>query len=120
VRTIAPRPEGPLRLGPGEVIRLRPVFGPDAEERYQTVESALQGSDLVVIDRTEEAVVSWFATTGKFGSAYTTPQLTKTLDNTFTAPTIPPPDGRLSVFLVVRDQRGGVGWTSLEVAVSQP
>lgn len=116
----APRPEGPLTLAPGEVIRLRPVLGPDAEERYQTVESTLQASDLVVVDRTEEAVVSWFATAGKFGSTHTTPQLTKTLDNTFTAPTTPPAHGRISLFLVVRDQRGGVGWTSLEVAMPQP
>ena len=84
------------------------------------VESTLQASDLVVIDRTEEAVVSWFATAGEFDSPHTTPQLTKTLDNTFTAPATPPADGRISVFLVVRDQRGGVGWTSLDVAVSQP
>jgi hypothetical protein len=113
----APSPEGPLTVAPGEVIRLRPVLAPDAEERYQTVESTLQGSDLVVVDHTEEAVVSWFATGGKFGSVQTTPQLTRTLDNTFTAPTTPPPDGRLSVYLVVRDQRGGVGWSTVELLV---
>jgi hypothetical protein len=116
----APLPGGPLPLAPGEVIRLRPVLGPEAEERYQTVESSLQASELVVVERTEEAVVSWFATAGEFGSTRTTPQLTKTLDNSFTAPSTPPPGGRLSIFVVVRDQRGGVGWTSLEVAVPGP
>jgi hypothetical protein len=116
----APRPEGPLMLASGEVIRLRPLLGPDAEERYQTVESTLQANDLVVTDRTEEAVVSWFATAGKFASTHTTPQLTKTLDNTFTAPSSPPAHGRISVFLVVRDQRGGAGWISLEVTMPQP
>ena len=116
----SPRPEGPLTLAPGEVIRLRPVLGPDAEERYQIVESALQASDLMVVDRREEAVVSWFATAGKFGAPLTAPQLTKTLDNTFTAPTTPPSGGRISVFLVVRDQRGGVGWTALEIALPPP
>jgi hypothetical protein len=113
------RPDGPLSLEPGEVIRLRPVLAPDAEERYQTVTSTLQASDLTVVDRTEEAVVSWFATAGKFGAEQTTAQLTKTLDNTFTAPLTPPAGGRLSVFVVVRDQRGGEGWTSLEVVVEQ-
>ena len=116
----APSPQGPLTLAPGEVIRLRPVLDPDAQERYQTVESTLQASDLVVTDRTEEAVISWFATAGKFGATHTTPQLTKTLDNTFTAPKTPPADGRVSVFLVVRDQRGGVGWTSIEIGVPRP
>lgn len=115
-----PHSDGPLTLAPGEVIRLRPVLGPGAAERYQAVESTLQTSDLVVSDRTEEAVVSWFATAGKFGAAHTTPLLTKTLDNTFTAPTTPPAHGRISVFLVVRDQRGGVGWTSLDVAMPPP
>jgi hypothetical protein len=113
----APLPAGPLTVAPGEVIRLRPVLAPGAEERYQTVESTLQGNDLVVVDHTEEAVISWFATAGKFGAEQTTAQLTRTLDNSFTVPATPPPDGRISVYLVVRDQRGGVGWSTLELAV---
>ena len=36
------------------------------------------------------------------------------LDNTFTAPTV---TGAVSLYLVVRDQRGGVGWTTLEALV---
>jgi hypothetical protein len=113
----APLPQGPLIVAPGEVIRLRPVLAPGAEERYQMVESTLQGNNLVVVDHTEETVASWFATGGEFGAEQTTAQRTRTLDNSFTAPTIPPPDGRISLYLVVRDQRGGVGWTSLEVVV---
>jgi hypothetical protein len=109
--------DGPLAVAPGEVIRLRPVLAPGAEEHYQTIESTLQANDLVVVDHTEEAVISWFATAGKFGAEQTTPQLTKTLDNTFTAPTTPPADGRLSLYLVVRDQRGGVGWSTLDLLV---
>jgi hypothetical protein len=93
------------------------VLAPGAEERYQTVESTLQGNDLVVVDHTEETVASWFATAGEFGAEQTTAQRTRTLDNSFTAPTTPPPDGRISLYLVVRDQRGGVGWTSVELVV---
>jgi hypothetical protein len=106
-----------IDLAPGAEIRLRPVLGPGADERYQTVDSALQGNQLIVVDHTEEPVVSWFTTAGKFGSDQTTAQLTRTLDNTFTAPRTPPADGRLWIYLVVRDQRGGVGWTRLAVVV---
>lgn len=111
---------GPLRLTAGEVIRLRPVMAPGAEEPYQTVEATLQTSALVVVDRREETVISWFTTAGKFGAAQTTAQLTKTLDNTFTAPTTPPPDAKLSLFVVARDQRGGVAWTTLDAVVQNP
>jgi hypothetical protein len=103
-----------LTLAPGEIIRLRPVLAPGAEERYQTVESALQGNHLVVVERSEEPIASWFATAGKLGDEQTTRQLTKTLDNTFTAPV---EAGPISLYIVVRDQRGGVGWAALTVLV---
>ncbi len=117
---LATDPQSVLTLGPGEVVRLRPVLGPGAEERFQIVESTLHQSDLVVVERKEEVVISWFSTAGKFGAPRTTPQLTKTLDNTFTAPAAAPEAGRLSVFVVARDQRGGVDWTTVEVEVVRP
>jgi hypothetical protein len=104
----------PLTVASGEIIRLRPILDAGAEERYQTVESTLQGNDLVVVERTEDPIASWFGTGGKFGNEQTTTQLTKTLDNTFTAPDAP---GPIAIYIVVRDQRGGVGWTSLDVLV---
>jgi hypothetical protein len=109
--------EGPLVLGPHETVRLRPVVGADAAERYQAIEATFQGDQLVVVDHQEELVVSWFATAGTFADAQTTPQRTKTLDNAFTTPDAPPAatGGKLSVFMVVRDQRGGTGWARVEV-----
>ena len=72
----------------------------------------------MVVDHSEEVIASWFATAGELGDDQTARQLTKTLDNTFTAPTQPPPGGRFVVYVVVRDQRGGVGWSSVEVAMN--
>jgi hypothetical protein len=113
---------GTLLLAPGETVRLRPVLPPETAEAYQSIESTLAGSNLVVVDRSEEAIVSWFATDGEFDLPQTAPQLTKTLDNEFTAPAVVPAvnGGQLTIFIVVRDQRGGVGWTRLEVTVAGP
>jgi len=110
---------GPLALAPGQTVRLRPVLAPDTAERYQVLESSLQDNTLMVVERTEEPIVSWFATAGEFGDEQTAPQLSKTLDNTFTAPAAPPPTGgRASIYIVVRDQRGGTGWSKVEVTVA--
>lgn len=108
---------GPLMVTPGEKLRIRPMLAPGAEESYQVVESTLQGNDLVVVERSEEVIASWFVTAGELGDDQTARQLTKTLDNTFTAPTQPPPGGRFVVHVVVRDQRGGASWSSLEVVM---
>jgi hypothetical protein len=108
----------PLVLGPHQTVRLRPVVNADAAERYQAIEASFQGERLGVVERQEELVVSWFATAGTFGEAQTAPQRTKTLDNAFTTPDAPPATGgKLAVFLVVRDQRGGTGWAQVQVLV---
>src|SRR5262249_7600692 len=111
---------GPITVAPAETIRLRPVLAEGALESYQTIESALQGSTLHVVDRTEEPIVSWFTTAGKFADEHTAAQLTKTLDTAYTAPDAPPPatGGRVSVWMVVRDQRGGVSWARVDVLVT--
>jgi hypothetical protein len=110
--------DGPLVVAPGEQLRLRPVLAPGAEESFQTIESSLQTDQLVVVDHSEEIITSWFATAGELDSAQTARQLTKTLDDTFTAPMQPPPGGRLLIHVVARDQRGGVGWSGVEVLVN--
>jgi hypothetical protein len=117
-RPFEPLPEdGVLRVRPGEKVRLLPVLAPEAEETYHTLEPAFEGHALVVIQRQEQAVVSWFATAGSFGNDVTSSAFTKTLDNVFTAPDAPPAGGALSVWAVVRDGRGGTGWRHLAVEV---
>jgi hypothetical protein len=110
----------PLKLASKEKVRLRPVLAADAEEPYQTIESTLQGNQLVVVDHREELVVSWFTTAGTFADEQTALQLNRTLGNSFTAPeVIPGGAGKAIVlFLVVRDQRGGVGWARIDAQVA--
>lgn len=108
--------KGALILNAGEKVRVRPVLAEDAEETFELVEPTLQTNDLRVRNRREELVVSWFTTGGKFAESQTAVHLTRGLDNTFT-----PPEhsaGKtLTLFLVVRDQRGGVDWTQIDATV---
>ncbi|HEY0707401.1 MAG TPA: hypothetical protein VGG33_11425 [Polyangia bacterium] len=110
----------PLLVAPGETLRLRPVFSADSEESFQTIESTLASDQLIVADHSEELIVSWFSTAGAFSDEQTARQLSKTLDNVFTAPAVVPPGGMVSVFLVARDQRGGVAWTQVSLQVQAP
>jgi hypothetical protein len=106
----------PLLLAPKEKVWVRPVVAADAEEPYQTIESALQGNRLTVVDHREELVASWFATAGEFEEEQTAVQLSKTITNEFTAPERAGALGKdVTLFVVVRDQRGGVGWSRLAV-----
>ena len=110
-----------LDLGPGQKVLLRPLLSPDAEEEFQAVESTLQSNQLVVVNRKEELIVSWFATSGRFQEPQTAAQLTRTLANTFTAPALDGAEHKnVSLYAVVRDQRGGVGWQRLDVQVRDP
>jgi hypothetical protein len=113
---------GPIVVAPGEVIRLRPRLAADSAERYQELSSNLQNNRLEVIERSEEPIVSWFATAGELAEDQTAPQLSKNLDNSFTAPEVPPAagGGRVVVFMVVRDQRGGAGWARVDLLVTAP
>jgi hypothetical protein len=109
---------GAIDLVPNEKIRLRPVVAPDAEEPYQTIESTLEGSRLYVADRREELVVSWFATSGEFEEPQTAVQISKRIDNIYTAPAPGPgAPAPTAIFVVIRDQRGGVAWLRLDANV---
>ncbi len=109
-------PASPLVVRAGEELRVRPVLAPDAEEPYALVDAALQTSRLEIVHKREQAIVSWYATAGELGDERTAAPLTKTLDNVFKAPEAP---GRASIWMVVRDGHGGVGWRHLEVLVER-
>lgn len=112
--------EGPLVVKPNETIRLRPMISPEAFESYQSVQSALQDSRLRVDDQKERPALSWFATAGSLAHEVTAFEATKTFDNTYTAPEVAPLEqgGQVSVWLVVRDLRGGVGWREVRLVVT--
>jgi hypothetical protein len=107
-------PDGTWTINAGQKGRLRPVLPADAEETYQVIDADLQTARLQVVPRREEVVVSWFTTQGTFKEEKTTRQLTKDLDNVFTAPLLP---GDVHLWLVLRDQRGGTGWTRIDLRV---
>lgn len=111
--------QGVLQVHANEVVRIAPTLSPAAFEPYQAVESTLQDDKLVIRELIEQPVVSWFATDGELTSERTAAALTKSFDNTFTAPAIPPAAtaGLVSLWMVVRDLRGGTGWQHLGIQV---
>lgn len=65
----------------------------------------------------ESIVASWYATTGRFDLDRVGREGTDTattVDNGWTAPSSP---GRVRLWVVLRDARGGVGWGSYTIAV---
>ncbi|MDX2020697.1 MAG: hypothetical protein SF187_10670 [Deltaproteobacteria bacterium] len=111
--------DGALVMRAKEKVRLLPTLSEGAFEPYQSIESALQDSRLEIIETKEQPVVSWFATAGALGSDRTAAALTKTFDNVFTAPDVPPAatGGMVSLWMVVRDLRGGTGWRQMSIQV---
>jgi len=66
----------------------------------------------------EQMRVSWFSTAGTFANDTTAPDgaaavgQSASADNSWTAPAIPPPQKKVYMWVVLRDNRGGVGWQS--------
>ncbi|MEM6730487.1 MAG: hypothetical protein AAF658_02970, partial [Myxococcota bacterium] len=74
---------------------------------------------LQVEDVTEEPSIAWYISAGEIQDPFTWPNFTRTLDTVFTAP---PPDeipesGRVSMWLVAQDQRGGTSWVQLDIPI---
>lgn len=111
---------GLVWVQPGASIRIRPEFTPESFETFQVLKIDLDTERIEVANRIEEISVSWFCSLGRLSDDMTWPKHTKTLDNEYTAPTAVPVQagGRASVWLVARDQRGGVAWMSLEIQVA--
>lgn len=101
----------PLTVAPGASVRLQVQHPPCADE------TACGGAErYVVYDRAARALavreevlrVSWFATDGSFSDVRTTGE------NTWRAPAAP---GAVTLWAVLRDDRGGVAWRSTRVNV---
>lgn len=68
-----------------------------------------------VTTQRETVTVAWFTTGGSFASSSTDdPEGNDFTENVWTAPDEP---GTLNIWLVLRDNRGGVSWRTLEVEV---
>ncbi|MFZ5895398.1 MAG: hypothetical protein ACOY0T_30360 [Myxococcota bacterium] len=82
-------------------------------ERYVNYDHLAQ----IVALQQEAVTVSWYATAGRFDAPRTDSALDTAASsrNGFTAPT----EGAVRIWAVVRDDRGGVTWTSAALSVQQ-
>jgi len=103
---------GPIALEPGEEIRLWPVLADDVSEAYQSFGFDLETSSIFLAQFTEDMAVSWYASSPGMGQDLTDLTLNLGFDTTFTYPSSQPPEN-VVVYIVVRDQRGGVAWQTV-------
>jgi len=106
---------GRITVAPGEPIRLRPIVGDADREAYQGLNFDLQSRKIELRNFTEDLVFSWFATVG-VPDAQSTEQFTSDPDAVWTV-SPDAPDGPAQVWVIVRDQRGGVDWRRLDFDV---
>jgi hypothetical protein len=110
---------GRFAMRAGSVIRILPVMTGDSYESYQELVTVPETGAITTADRIEIISISWFASMGDVEDDLTTPIYTRTLDTEYVAPRSVPPSGQpVTVYMVARDQRGGVAWTNLEIMVS--
>jgi hypothetical protein len=93
-----------------------PLMGCTGAERYVNL-------DLVkneIVDQRERISVSWFATAGSFASDTTgrdSSDTATTSDDVWTAPAQPPQQNPVILWVVLLDDRGGVGWAEYALDV---
>lgn len=98
---------GHVRLSPGEAYALDYTLADDAVETYTYRNSA--GTDE---SRTEEPYASWYLQEGSFDQADVLWPHTRTTLHTPSEPSLT----TQTVWVVVRDRRGGMGWASFSVS----
>jgi hypothetical protein len=107
-----------IEVAPGERIRIRPVHAQGDIQPYQGFGFDLQNSRLLLTNYKEDMAWSWFTTVGSI-DASTTTQFTPTAD-AFYEVSQDAPDGPAHVWVVLRDQRGGVDWRRIDFVVKTP
>jgi len=117
---------GPVLVTRRESVRIKPIFAQELEEnredpiyRYQTLQADIDTEQIIVDTIEEDVSVSWFVSAGTVRDKITWPIWTKTLDTVYTAPNEPPEDadGHVTIWMVARDQRGGLEWMAVEVLI---
>jgi hypothetical protein len=100
-------PEGTtVTLDRGEPYTIAATLADDAVETYAFVNDAGETES-----RTEEPYLSWYLEEGTFDQEY---GLYPYLDTTYYVPTDPVKDTG-TLWVVVRDRRGGMGWATLPI-----
>lgn len=98
--------EGPV--APGTTVDLRARWGDDTNEAYVVYDRG----EVALAARVEALTLSWFTTAGALSR-----HRGAEAGNAWTAPDAP---GPAFVWVVLRDDRGGVGWAALVIDVSAP
>lgn len=100
-------------------VQLRARFSADSTERFPVVAPQLPSFPQVLIDQTESLQAAWFATFGSFALGHTAAppeQAGQTvIENTWSLPAQP---GAGTLWVVLRDSRGGLDWMELPVRVN--
>lgn len=104
-------------------VQLRASFSADSAERFPVVAPQTLPPNLpqTLIDQTESLQAAWFATFGSFTLGHTaappgqaTQAAQTVIDNTWTLPAQPSAG---TLWVVLRDSRGGMDWMELPVRV---
>lgn len=98
-----------VRLDPGQAYDIGVELAPDAVETY-----AYRASDGAVESRTEEPYFSWYLQEGSFNQSTSLWPYTSVV---YFAPSDPDAETQ-SLWVVVRDRRGGMGWSELRIRFS--
>ena len=111
----------PLVVRAGESIRIRPELIDGAAQTYHILATGLTDASLFIEERQEQISISWFCAAGALQDNLTWPVRTRTLDTAYTAPEIDSKrfSDRDTVWMVARDQRGGVAWRYVEIQITE-
>ncbi|MDF1561749.1 MAG: hypothetical protein P1V51_01825 [Deltaproteobacteria bacterium] len=112
-----PVPAEGLEVAAGTTIRIHPDIDADAVEAYQTLGIDLSTEQIVVNDYEELLVLNWFSTAGDFSLSQTVPERDFGAYTDWSAPTEPEEMGVHWLWVVLRDNRGGVDFTRLKITV---
>ena len=112
-----PVPLEGLEVAAGTTIRIHPLIDPDSMEAYQTLGLDLESEQIIVSDYEELLVINWFATAGDFSLGQTVPERDFGAFTDWTAPVEAEAFGAHWLWIVLRDNRGGVDFTRLRIVV---
>jgi hypothetical protein len=109
----------PLSVAAGTELAVRVAFAgcePDSACTGAETYVVFDAESRLLVDRSEDLFASWYASAGAFDEYRTAPVLAAetSAENRWIAPAQP---GSVDLWVVLRDGRGGVGWSSYRVQV---